>query len=422
MSRFHSLPLRCAAFAVVVPCLSLLSACAGDEPVAVAQDVKPTTSAVALPNAAQAALYVCPMHPHITSPVPGSCPICGMTLVLRQPLVAATTSSQAANAIQINAAVIQSLGIRTAHAMRHDVRATVRVPARVVADARGEVRLQSRVDGYIEKLHVRNIGARVAVGEVIAEIYAPDLVQAQEELLIGAETAQAASERLRRYGIAERDIEAVRVNGKSSRRMPLRAPASGVITAIGVREGSSVGRDDVIMELAASAGRRVEAQLFPAQRLLLGPAPDAHFSLPGMPQTAWVGQQAQWLPVLDPVTQTLALRFQLDDGGDLPLGSVLDAEITGAQRSAVLLVPNAAVIRTRDATRVMREDGDGAFAAVTVVTGMRYGDDIEIIKGLDEHDRIVVSGQFLLDSEAQLHSALPTLQVKASSASGHDHD
>lgn len=422
MFRFSSPRLRCAVLAVVVPCLSLLSACAGDEAVAVAETAKPTANTSALPNAVQAALYVCPMHPHITSPLPGTCPICGMTLVLKLPLATATSSLPAANAIQLDAAVIQSLGIRTAHATRRDVRATVRVPARVVADTRGEVRLQARVDGYIEKLQVRSIGMRVAAGDVIAEIYAPDLVQAQEEMLVGAETASAASERLLRYGIAERDIDAVRLAGKSSRRMPLRAIASGLITAIGVREGSSVGRDDVIVEIATSVGRRVEAQLFQAQRPLLGAAPEGRFSFPGMPQTVWVGHDPQWLPVLDAVTQTLALRFQLDDGGDLPLGSVLDAEISGAPRTGVLVVPVSAVIRTRDATRVLREIADGSFAPVAVVTGGRYGEDIEIAEGLSEHDRIVVSGQFLLDSEAQLRLALSTLQVKALPATGHDHD
>ncbi|MBK6728562.1 MAG: efflux RND transporter periplasmic adaptor subunit [Xanthomonadales bacterium] len=402
------------AFAALISLL-WLGACAREVPVATAQAAP---AALALPGAEVAPLYVCPMHPHITSHEPGKCPICGMDLVLKKPLKPTPAAAPAANAVVVDAAVLQSLGVRTAPVQRRDLRTVLRVPALVVADAGGEVRLQARVSGFVERLRVRNTGAAITAGSVVAEVYAPELVQAQEELLLGGDAAAPAAERLRRYGIAERDIDAVRAAGTSQRRLPLRAPASGTITSIGVREGSSFDAADVLVEIAGRGGVRVEAQLFPAQRPLLGTPVEADFTQPGVADARWAGRDPQWLDVVDPVTRTLGLRWRVDAGGELALGTVLDAELRGPLRSDVLVVPTAAVIRTTDQARVLREDQRGVFVPVPVHLGARYGDEVEILHGLAAGERIVVSGQFLLDSEAQLRGPQ---QMEVRSA-GHRHD
>ncbi len=398
---------------VTTASLLLLVACGRD-----AVPPVPTAAAAPVARKAEAArIYVCPMHPHITSHEPGRCPICGMDLVLK---VAPTPAESAPQpAVVVSVAVRQTLGIRTATVSRRDLRPTLKVPARVVADTGGELRLQSRVDGFVERLHVRSAGTRLRAGAVVAEIYAPELVQAQEELLLGGDAVEAARERLRRHGIAEVDIAAIRAAGVSSRALPLRAPAAGIVTAVEVREGSRVGMDDVIVAMTMQAGLRVEAQLFPAQRPWLGTDIDAHFTQPGVPALHWRGRDPQWLSVLDPTTQTLGLRFRIEDADALAIGTLLDAELQGTVRAQVLLVPADAVIRTAVGERVLREQGEGAYAPVAVRMGQRFGNDIEIVDGLDEGDRVVVSGQFLVDSEAQLQSALSRLQV---GAAGHDHD
>lgn len=395
--------------------LSALVACTRD-----AAAPTPTTdpSPVVAAKAEAARIYVCPMHPHITSHAPGQCPICGMDLVLKTPPPGATRPSPESGVV-LSAAVRQTLGIRTATVSRRDLRPTLKVPARVVADAGGEWRLQSRVDGFVERLHVRAAGTRLGAGAVVAEIYAPELVQAQEELLLGGDAVEAARERLRRYGIAEADIAAVRAAGVSSRALPLRAPAAGIVTAVEVREGSRVGMDDVIVAMSTQAGLRVEAHLFPAQRPWLGADIEAHFTQPGVPEAHWRGRDPQWLSALDPTTQTVGLRFRVDATEALAIGTLLDAELLGALRERVLRVPAEAVIRTADGDRVLREQGEGTYVPVTVRTGQRFGDELEIVDGLADGDRVVVAGQFLVDSEAQLQSALSRLQV---GAAAHDHD
>ncbi|MGH8049424.1 MAG: efflux RND transporter periplasmic adaptor subunit, partial [Arenimonas sp.] len=289
--------------AVSVVAMLLVTACERNK--ATQAPASQTTDATATKDAANGkatvtnALYVCPMHNHIKEHGPSKCPICGMDLVKKtvatppakpasdmpmkndamksddgaatdkvlyyydpmrpeehfdkagpspfmdMQLVAkyATTESANDHGITVSAVIVQSLGIRTANPVQRDVQQTIRVPARVVADARGQARVQARVSGWIERLYVRAVGQKISAGTVIADIYSPDLVQAQEEMLLSAETAGPAAERLRRYGIADSDIQSIRRSGKVSRRLPLRATVGGVVTELGVREGSSVTPD-----------------------------------------------------------------------------------------------------------------------------------------------------------------------------------
>lgn len=410
--------------------------------------------------------YVCPMHPHIQQHGPGTCPICGMTLEKKtitathsEPLSATGTDKTRARSanrenrrvlyyydpmrpevhfdkpgpspfmdmalvpkyadtsdstgVAVSAAMVQSLGIRTALPVRRQVRPSVRVPARVVADARGQARLQSRVSGWVERLAVRAVGQSVSAGSVIAEIYSPELVQAQEELLLSPDAAGPAAERLRRFGIAEADIEALRRRGKAVRRLPLRAPVSGVVTELGVREGSSVSPDTVIADLSARDAVWIEVRLFPAQKVALGDPLSARFTLPGLANRDWRSANGTVVPVVDPVTETLTVRFPIGDARDLPLGAALDAEIEGAARADVLLVPASAVIRTAQGDRVVVQRGANRFAPVAVTIGQRYGSELEIVAGIAVSDRIVTSGQFLLDAEANLQVGLTRMEADA---------
>jgi Cu(I)/Ag(I) efflux system membrane fusion protein len=412
------------------------------------------------------ALYVCPMHAHIQTHGPGKCPICGMTLVKKvstamsdtsmseqqnkdpgnasdaptverilyyydpmrpevhfdkpgpspfmdMPLIPKYASAEArtASGIRVDAAIMQSLGIRTASPIYQDVRPSFRVPARVLADARGQTRLQARVSGWVERLHVRAVGQHVSSGMIIADIYSPELIQAQEELLLGPETVGPAMERLRRLGIADTDIQAIQHAGKVSRRLPIRASSGGVVTDIGVREGSSINPDTVILDVSAEHALWIEAQLFPVQRLRLGNTLRARFSLPGWPGHEWLSEQSTPVPLVDPTTQTLSVRFSISKGDTLPLGTVLDGVIEGVPRSNVLLLPASAVIRTAQGDRVVVQRGENRFNSVPVTIGQRYGSDLEIVEGITDRDRVVISGQFLLDAEANLQSGLNSMEI-----------
>lgn len=452
--------------------LLLLASCDRDKPLKVdaSQAIKTATTKDVANSKAKAndVLYVCPMHPHIQQHGPGECPICGMTLVRKAvatPQVEPSSDMQKKNGemkpdgagtkrvlyyydpmrpeehfekpgpspfmdmqlvpkyatedsgndtgIVVSAAIVQSLGIRTANPELRDVRTSVRVPARVVADARGQARVQARVSGWIERLYVRAVGQQISAGTVVADIYSPELIQAQEEMLLGADTAGPAAERLRRFGIANVDIQAVRRSGKASRRLPIRATVGGVVTELGVREGSSVTPDTIILDLSARSAVWIEAQLFPAQKITLGNTLRARFSLPGLPGREWESDAGTVVPVVDPVTQTVAVRFSINNSDDLPLGTVLDGVIEGASRSNVLLLPASAVIRTAQGDRVMVQHAKNQFMAMPIKIGQRYGNEIEITEGLALTDRVVTSGQFLLDAEANLQSGFSRMEPDA---------
>ncbi len=473
MKIFSSAVLRLAVpMSVAAIVLSLLVACDRNE--STQEPASNTSNGAANSKAVVTdALYVCPMHPHIKEHGPGECPICGMDLVKKTVAVASSEPSSemqkkddamkhdgvstkkilyyydpmrpeehfdkpgpspfmdmqlvpkyaevnidAGDGIAVSAAIIQSLGIRTANPVRRDVRQNIRVPARVVADARGQARLQARVSGWVERLHVRAVGQQISTGTVIAEIYSPELIQAQEEMLLGAETAGPAAERLRRFGIADVDIQVVRRAGKASRRLPIRATVGGVVTELGVREGSSVTPDTIIIDLSARSAVWIEAQLFPAQRLSLGNAMRARFTLPGLPGREWLSEVGTVVPVVDPITQTLAVRFSINNSDDLPLGTVLDGEIEGATRSDILLLPASAVIRTAQGDRVMVQQDNNRFIAKPVKIGQRYGNETEIIEGIVLSDRVVTSGQFLLDAEASLQSGFSRMEPEEMDSKG----
>lgn len=351
--------------------------------------------------------YYDPMRPEVHFEKPGRSPFMDMALVPK------FADADQSTGIAVNPSIVQSLGIRIGRPVLRTVRPSVRVPARVVSDARGQARLQSRVNGWIERLAVRAVGQSVSAGTLVAEIYSPELVQAQEELLLGGDMASAASERLRRFGIAEGDIRAVRRAGKSSRRLPLRAPVSGIVTELGVREGSSVSPDSLIADFSSRNAAWIEASVFPAQRVMLGEPVSARFTVPGAPGREWLGENGTWLPLVDPVAQTQSLRFAVSDARGLPLGTLLDAVVEGPQRDGVLLVPVAAVIRTAQGDRIVLQRANNRFVPTAVQLGQRYGDEVEVVGGLVATDRFVGSGQFLLDAEASLQSGLDQMDLDA---------
>ncbi|MBB5015976.1 efflux RND transporter periplasmic adaptor subunit [Rehaibacterium terrae] len=408
--------------------------------------------------AAPVAGYVCPMHPQVVDDRPGTCPICGMDLVERRAPAASPGerrilywydpmrpevhfdapgrspfmdmdlvpryADEAGAGVAVDPALRQSLGIRTGHPVRLEMTPRLRVAARVLPDAGGVVRLSARSGGWIERLLPRAEGDPVEAGAVVAELYAPELVQAQNELLLGGEAASAGRERLSRLGIAARDIDAVLAAGQPRRRLPLRAPVAGVVSRLPVREGEAVPAGATVIELAPRQALWIEAMLFPAQRLQLGERVRARFTLPGLSGRHWEAEASYLAPAVDPVTQTLALRFPLrDPDGLLPLGAWLDAEIEGAMHLAEVAVPAAAVIRSADGDRVVRLDADGRFRPVAVSIGAIHDGWIEIRAGLRREDEIVLSGQFLLDAEAQLQSGWMRMAVpEADDGPQGDHD
>ena len=361
-----------------------------------------------------------PMRPEVHFDAPGRSPFMDMDLV---PMVA--DAGAPAQGIAVSPAVQQTLGVRLGQVERDSVRPRIRASAQVRADPDSRWMLLSRAEGWVERLHVHEVGEPVEAGQILAEIYSPVLVQAQEEMLLSDAAAPGAIERLRRLGIAQSDIDAVRAAGVSKRRLPLRAAVSGSVAAITIHHGGRATPDKPLVEVVARDRVWADARLFPGQAEWLGEPIDARFELPGQPGSEWLGEAGFLYPQADPVSQTQAVRFVLREATRrLPPGAWLNATLSGAVRHAVLLVPAEAVIRTGAGARVVRLNDAGNFESVDVGLGARYDDRIEVRAGLDEGDRIVISGQFLLDSEAELRSGMRRMRVPENAAPDNetDHD
>lgn len=399
----------------------LLSACSGEAPRAPADaaavragppDLRESGTTPSLVERR----YICPMHPHIVREQPGSCPICGMQLVPRTQDDA--MAAETAAGVSLDPGLRQSLGIRVATAELRVLRASVQVPAQVVVDEHRISHLHTRVAGWVETLRVHAIGEPVEADAVLMEIYAPDLVAAQEDYLIalraggpGSRAQRAAGVRLRQLGMDDGFIEDLAKRGSSLLRVPIRAPRSGVLSQLNVRHGMYVEPSTVMLEIADLSRVWIRADVFPEQLDLVGQHKlVGEFRLPGVRDRTWHGALDYVYPSIDAITQTVHLRFAVDNpDGLLRPGSYMDASLRGEDPEPQLAVPSEALIRTADGDRVVLDEGDGRFRPQAVHAGQSADGWTSILHGLSEGQWVVVSGQFLLDSESALRAGLQRL-------------
>lgn len=380
-----------------------------------AQPVGAATARLPGTEAPQATLYVCPMHPQITSETPSSCPICGMALVARS-----RGAAQAAPVIEVDGGLRQALGVRTAAVERRVLSPRVRAPAEVVADQHRIRHVHTRVPGWIETLRVHALGERVRAGQVLLELYAPDLVAAQEDYLIalrsggdGSRAQRSAGERLRRLGVDDDFIAALAQRGSSLKRVPVLAPSSGVLTMLDVRHGMYVEPSTVMFEIADLDEVWVSVSVFPEELERLGSGTIfVALNLPNQPDRLWRGEVSYVYPNQDAMTRTVQLRVPVPNRrGLLRVGQYMEARLRGEEGEPVLTVPSEAVIRTADGERVVLDAGEGRFRVAEVHAGLRVDGRTQIVHGLNEGDQVVVSAQFLLDSETALRAGLQRLEA-----------
>lgn len=393
---------------------TLIACSSPDEPVPPGA-AAPAETAVQHAARHRDATYVCPMHPQIVRDAPGTCPICGMDLVERR---ADAAASDAAPAVELDGRLRQALGVRTARAEPRVLTARLSAPAQVVLDENRLSHIHTRVAGWVESLRVHAVGEPVAAGAVLLEIYAPDLVAAQEDYLIalraggtGSRAQKAAAVRLRQLGLDDAFIDALAERGSSQLRVPVRAPKAGVLTTLNVRHGMYVEPSTVMMEIADVSQVWVRVDVFPEQLDRLGGGKlYAALRLPGVPDRVWRGELDYVYPAIDAITQTVHLRFPVPNrSGQLRIGAFMDAQLRGEDPEPVLAVPSEAVIRTADGERVVLAEGQGRFRPTPVHAGHSADGHTAILHGLETGQEVVVSAQFLLDSESALRAGLSRL-------------
>ncbi len=355
--------------------------------------------------------YVCPMHPQIVRDVAGSCPICGMDLV--EKLIDPDAGKRPT--VTISPVVIQSMGVRTAAVGRGTMWKYIRTVGRIDYDETRLAHVHPRAEGWLERLSVRAEGDEVEAGQELGHLYAPDILSAQVDFLIAlrqgeqrisAAKVEKARNLLRLLDVPEAVIKSIERKGETRNTVPLIAPIAGVVTQLGVREGMFVTPSTEIYTIADLSRVWVQVDVFEHQLAWLQTGLSAEIRVPARPGRVWKGEVDYVYPELDPRTRTLRVRLSFPNpGGMLKPNMFAEVVIYGGPKRDVLNIPREALIVTGERETVVKSLGSGRFQPVDVVTGMKRGGRVEILYGLDEGDEIVVSGQFLIDSESSLQAS-----------------
>jgi Cu(I)/Ag(I) efflux system membrane fusion protein len=349
-----------------------------------------------------------PMKPDQRFDQPGKSPFMDMMLVPRY------ADQAVAGGIRIEPGMRQGLGIRTAVVEVASLDAALRVSGIVQWDLRGEYRVSARADGVVERLHVRAPFDRVRRGAALATLAAPELAGALAEYraLSSADSAQASSlraaalSRLQVLGLTEADAH----GAGGAPRIVLRAPGDGVVTEIGVREGEAVSAGQSLFRLNTSDRLWLDARLPQSAGAAVTAGTPAEIRIDGQSGAVLRGTVEALLPELEGATRTQVARIVLDNReGRLVAGQLAEVVLTPPAARRGPVVPNEALILTGREARVIVDDGGGRFRPVPVRTGRQSGDRTEILEGLAGGEHVVVSGQFLLDSEASVSGALSRL-------------
>lgn len=394
-----------------------------------------------------------PMVPQQKFDKPGKSPFMDMQLVpvyADDDAGADGTKDGTKAGIKVNPAAAQSLGARTADAKRAMLSRSIEAVGTVAFDESAVEVVQARVSGWIEKLHVRTPNDPVAAGAPLASIYAPDWLGAQEEYLAvkksgSADLIGAARARLAHLGIPETQIAALERDGRANPRVTLTAPRGGVLLPLSAdmsagaaalsgqiapqfatqfaKEGMQVAPGMTLFRIASLASVWVLAEVPEAQSGSLRAGNPAEVRVPAFTDRSFKGAVAVLLPEVNPATRTVRARIRVDNpGGRLLPGMFAAVRLGGGDKREAVVVPTEAVIATGVRKLVMIAGAGGRFAQREVETGMEAridGVDVtEIRRGVEAGEKVVVSGQFLFDSEASLKSAGTSDAMKSGSGSG----
>ncbi|HJV03219.1 MAG TPA: efflux RND transporter periplasmic adaptor subunit [Burkholderiaceae bacterium] len=330
---------------------------------------------------------------------------------------AASTGAEAeANSgagVRISPALRQNLGIRYATVRHAAVRDSLSLVGTTQFNDSTTAVVQSRVTGYVEHLHARAPMQAVRRGQPIATLFVPEWLAPQEEYLelrrSGNEAlAAAARQRMRALSIPDALVAEAERSGKAQRGYTLTAPVSGIVTELGLREGAMASPGMTIAKISAIDKIWLLAEVPESLVPSVNPGMSVSASFAGAPQRSYTGRVRELLPAVNPASRTVQARLELDnrDGALVP-GMLMQVRLEGASEAHRLLVPTEAIITSGKHAVVLVADEQHGIRPVAVTPGRTHGDDTEIISGLEMGQQVVASGQFLIDSEANLRAVLP---------------
>lgn len=422
---------------------------------------------------AQTEVYTCPMHPHYVADHPGTCPICGMDLVALDgededtPMPSSdqpsgekkilywqapmdpnfksdkpgkspmgmdlvpiydeeTTANTGRSIIRINPETIQSMGVRTEEVQMTSFGTLVRSYGDVTENVRLQFDIAARVEGWVENLKVQAVGDAVKEGDVLFKLYSPSLISAQQDLIGALGTGHrgritSTTRRLVSLGVQERVIEEVLSRRKAFQRVPFYAQGDGLVSAMNVREGSYAKPGINLMTLQNYDSVWIDVSVAEQDIPFITKTSTARVSLPALGIKEQIADIDYIYPTIDRATRTGRVRLVLDNpGGALKPGAWADVEFETDVRER-LSIPSDAILKSKDGDFVVVVLGGGRFQPRKIVSGLHYKGRTEALEGLIEGDQVVVSGQFLIDSESSLRESFRKMRGASEAPAGGAH-
>ena len=434
-----------------------------------ARTTPPADAAAAPQDASKVGIWTCSMHPQIRLPKPGRCPICGMQLV------PASADAGAGGSVALGPDARQIAGIEVAQLTRRVLEHELRAVGRIELSEPRVAHLPARVDGRVERLYVDYVGVRVAKGDHLVDIFAPDLVVAQEEYLRST-ARDLARQKLLLLGVTDEQIAELDKSGQPALVMTVHAPIGGTVIEKQVRSGSYVKTGDQLYTIADLSTVWLFTEVYEHDLPWVRLGQEARAEIDAAPGDAFQGRVAFIEPTVRDLTRTTHVRINLpnpdgrlkpgmfarvtvrarlgaDGKGAAPVPQRryactmhpdVDADAPGnceicgmalVQRpeaatgpipepTPLLALPATALLDTGVRRVAYVEHAPGQFHAAEVTVGPRAGDFYPVLSGLTEGDRVVVNGGFLLDSQAQIEgkpSLLFPAGLSGAQPQGHQH-
>ncbi|WP_227006557.1 efflux RND transporter periplasmic adaptor subunit [Shewanella donghaensis] len=372
--------------------------------------------------------FVCPMHPHIVSDTQGTCPICGMNLEK-------VTLGAAAEEIVVGVSggMQQALGMRTQQVEKDTLWRLVNTIGTVEYNEDSITHVHTRITGWVEKLHINNVGQKIKKGQLMYELYSPELINAQDDYMQaidylkqdnqrGSILERKARQRLELLGISSKIIKQLETTGETIYRVPFYAPQDGFVSQMDIRDGMYIQPGNTLIELVDLSTVWVIADVFENEQSWLEKGRSAEVTASAQGLFSLESDIDYIYPELDPVTRAMRVRIKLDNPNEsLRPGTLVDVSLFGGPKRNIITIPTEALILTGRENRVVVQRHDTGFTSVPVKVGIIAQGKAEIIEGINEGDHVVVSGQFLLDSEASIQGSLLRLSGADKAPAAHNH-
>jgi Cu(I)/Ag(I) efflux system membrane fusion protein/cobalt-zinc-cadmium efflux system membrane fusion protein len=423
--------------------------------------------------------YTCGMHPFIIQDQPGTCPICGMNLTpLKEGTGGAPATAErkvkhwvssmdptyirqepgkdymgmelvpvyeepAGGGIVIDPVTSQNMGIRTAPVERRDISRTVRTVGLVTYEESRQYSINSKIEGWIERLHVNQTGQMVRKGQPLLEIYSPELVAAQQEYLLALENSgrlaqspfpeiaasgrrllDAARTRLGYWDISEQQVRELENSRQLRKTLTLYSAYGGIVTEKKVFEGMRVMAGEELLQISDISRVWVNADIYEYELPWIKVGQAAAVDIPFVVGKTLEGKITYIYPYLQNETRTVKARIELPNPGlELKPDMYANVRIETQPARDILAIPDHAVLNSGKGQTVFVALGEGRFEPRAVTTGV--GNDegyIQILSGLSEGERVVTAAQFMLDSESKLREAIQKMlePKEPGAAPGHE--